>query len=477
MSNQSPAKDDAETKTENRQHNNPQVKGGRNEDFISLVGFGDKIKEKLLAHKEVMVANKRNAAEIEKKGGEGIADNEDFIPFGSSGKPAKAQKILEPIDLSHRSLAPWAIGHRYENDNMTLRLHEEILDFCTYVSPTREEERIREDLVDRLKKVVEEMWPDAQLKVFGSFLTKLYLPFSDMDMVVFGAKPKGNESVLDTLANRLRDDGIGEKIQVIGKARIPIIKLVDVETQIHCDICFDQTSGIESAKYINNLKQELTQLRPLTLVLKYFLACRELNETYSGGVGSFLLQLMLAAYLKLHPCRSHAFSATESKKRGRQHESESCDSSLNLGVLLIGFFQLYGHDLNCQYVGVSPKGSGSYFKKVDRGFYNEQRSHLLAVQDPLDDAHDVGANSWGIQRVRRAFRFSTMQLTAGGGAKSFSLLVRIMSLTKELLTFRPPHDQGDNPPVPKSESDYNRKPKKKVLDQKQKRRKRKKKNA
>lgn len=438
----------SQSPTEGGADDKPQVMGGRNEDFISLTAFGGKIREKLQAHKEETKTKKRKAAEAEaQSSGESIADNEDFIPFSASiNPPAKTKEKMHPMDLSHPSLAPWTAGNRYDNDNMTLRLHEEILDFCNYISPTVEEERIREGLVKRLNKVVKEVWPSAQLKVFGSFVTKLYLPFSDMDMVVFGATAKGSESVLDTLASRLRDDGIGEKMQVISKARIPIIKLVDVESQLHVDICFDQHSGLESAKYINDLKKELTQLRPLTLVLKYFLACRDLNETYSGGVGSFLLQLMLAAYLKLHPCRSHAFSAEEKgRKRGRGGPAgeQSPDATLNLGVLLIGFFQLYGHDLNCQSVGVAPAGSGSYFSKDDRGFLNPDRPHLLSVEDPLDADHDVGANSWAIQRVRRAFRFSTMQLTAGGSTKSFSLLVRIISLTKELLVFRCPPEQGE----------------------------------
>lgn len=34
-------------------------------------------------------------------------------------------------------------------------------------------------------------------------------------------------------------------------------------------------------------------LRPLVLVLKYMLLQRQLHETFSGGVGSFLLFLMV----------------------------------------------------------------------------------------------------------------------------------------------------------------------------------------
>ena len=33
-------------------------------------------------------------------------------------------------------------------------------------------------------------------------------------------------------------------------------------------------------------------LRPLVLVVKYLLSQRQLNDTYSGGIGSFMLTMM-----------------------------------------------------------------------------------------------------------------------------------------------------------------------------------------
>ncbi|GAU28635.1 hypothetical protein TSUD_159160 [Trifolium subterraneum] len=41
-----------------------------------------------------------------------------------------------------------------------------------------------------------------------------------------------------------------------------------------------------------------SQLRPLCLILKVFLQQRELNEVYSGGIGSYALLTMLMAMLR-----------------------------------------------------------------------------------------------------------------------------------------------------------------------------------
>jgi non-canonical poly(A) RNA polymerase PAPD5/7 len=65
-------------------------------------------------------------------------------------------------------------------------------------------------------------------------------------------------------------------------------------------------------------------LRPLALFLKFFLYCRGLHETYSGGVGSYMLLIMVLSFLQLHPICTHVV--------GKSHPKDH----VNLGALLIG---------------------------------------------------------------------------------------------------------------------------------------------
>lgn len=84
---------------------------------------------------------------------------------------------------------------------------------------------------------------------FGSFRTGLYLPTSDIDMVVIG---KWENIPLFTLQEKLIDSGIAEEnsIKVLDKASVPIIKLTDLQTRVHVDISFNTSNGIKSAKLI-----------------------------------------------------------------------------------------------------------------------------------------------------------------------------------------------------------------------------------
>lgn len=43
------------------------------------------------------------------------------------------------------------------------RLHEEISDFYEYISPRPEEEKMRLEVVDRIKGVIHDLWPSAEV--------------------------------------------------------------------------------------------------------------------------------------------------------------------------------------------------------------------------------------------------------------------------------------------------------------------------
>lgn len=43
------------------------------------------------------------------------------------------------------------------------RLHEEIKDFYDYISPRPEEEKMRLEVVDRIKGVIHDLWPSAEV--------------------------------------------------------------------------------------------------------------------------------------------------------------------------------------------------------------------------------------------------------------------------------------------------------------------------
>ncbi|XP_052457636.1 terminal nucleotidyltransferase 4B-like isoform X1 [Carassius gibelio] len=361
-------------------------------------------------------------------------------------------------------------------------LHEEIKDFYKYISPRPEEDHMRQEVVERIQRVIKDLWPNAEVQVFGSFSTGLYLPTSDIDLVVFG---HWETLPLWTLEEALRKRKIADEnsVKVLDKATVPIIKLTDLHTEVKVDISFNVQNGVKAANLIKEFKQSLlvlglspvrtctaeyrsscsccfsslfiairksetSRLRPpsgvgrevaahfhqfpvlpyLVLVLKQFLLQRELNEVFTGGIGSYSLFLMVVSFLQLH------------------YREDACSSNPNLGVLLIEFFELYGRHFNYLKTGIRIRDGGSYVAKdeVQKGMLDGYRPSMLYIEDPLQPGNDVGRSSYGAMQVKEAFDYAYVVLNHAVSPiakyypnnKSESILGRIIRVTQEVAEYR-----------------------------------------
>lgn len=355
-----------------------------------------------------------------------------------------------------------------------LRLHEEVLEFVGLMSPTPAEMETADAALERVRDAARVVFPDARLEVFGSRANGLVLPTSDWDVVLFGVA--GSARNMHRLAGEFTARGLASSLEVIDSARVPIVKLREAASGIAIDISFDASSGLVTRGLITELLGRYPAVRPLVLVLKYFLLQRRLNETYSGGVGSFLLVLMAAHVVQQKGREADAAAAAASAaaalgasaragggkgKGGGKGAADSaaaaaaaaaasdvCTSYMNLGSLLMSFFELYGFNLNYVTTGISLRGcaatttasssssgsssaassssssssaavstttpppvggGGAYYSKARRGWLDGNRPHLLSLESPVDAAVDVGKNSWAIQRVRKAFAHAHTQ--------------------------------------------------------------------
>lgn len=81
--------------------------------------------------------------------------------------------------------------------------------------------------------------------------------------------------------------------------QVPIIKVTEANTEIRLDISFNMTNGVGSAELILRYLEKYPCLRYLAMVLKQFLLQRDLNEVWTGGIGSYSLILMIVSFLQV----------------------------------------------------------------------------------------------------------------------------------------------------------------------------------
>ncbi len=91
------------------------------------------------------------------------------------------------------------------------------------------------------------------------------------------------------VASAFKKERIASYLEVISSAKVPIIKFDHHSSGISVDILVNNMSGLDTGKMMSKFVAEYPVLKPLTLCLKVFLQQRKLNDTYSGGVGSFVL--------------------------------------------------------------------------------------------------------------------------------------------------------------------------------------------
>ncbi len=201
-------------------------------------------------------------------------------------------------------------------------------------------------------------------------------------------------SPLRRLEMALREEWLSDLsyLEVIEKTRIPLVKFTHAPTDISIDVCFNQTTGPQAAQLMKQYMQALSPLRPLSFVLKKYMASRGLNQPYTGGVGSFLLQMMILTFLQ---------------HRERDASQKRRPSSCNLGALLVEFLEFYSTDFNFVLVGASIRFDGFFFPKgaKDRkeNFWQPSRQFAIAMENPLDPTMDVGSASFRIDLVQRSF--------------------------------------------------------------------------
>ncbi|KAH7019008.1 hypothetical protein EDB80DRAFT_869684 [Ilyonectria destructans] len=307
-----------------------------------------------------------------------------------SMKPAKGLLVPSWQPKASEEPCPWATVDHSATSNMAFRLHKEIIDFYEYVRPRDFEQAIRDNLVDNLRKAMRRdgrNFASAQVKPFGSFMSGLYLPTADMDLVVcsasfmrggpptyLGAKSWLYKFQKFLVAQRVADS---DSIEVIAHARIPLVKFVDKLTGLKVDISFENLGGVGAIDTFLDWKHEYPAMPILVTVIKHFLLMRGLNEPVNGGIGGFSVICLVVSMLQLMP----------------QVQSRSLIPEHNLGEMLLEFFELYGRQFRHETNAISLTRPIGYIRKNDVATFTYKNTDRLSIIDPNNAANDISGGS------------------------------------------------------------------------------------
>jgi non-canonical poly(A) RNA polymerase PAPD5/7 len=163
---------------------------------------------------------------------------------------------------------------------------------------------------------------------------------------VLGQIPKDIRRFADFV--RRSDLAIDGTVDMILKAKVPLVKYVDRVTGLKVDISFENTTGLVANKTFQNWKLQYPAMPILVTLIKHLLAMRGLNEPVNGGIGGFSVTCLVVSLLQNMP----------------QVQSRTMIPEHHLGEIFMEFLDLYGNqfDLAKTAIQFDPPG---YVSKVD----------------------------------------------------------------------------------------------------------------
>ena len=259
----------------------------------------------------------------------------------------------------------WMSQHTKDSLHPLIQLQNEIIDYGNYITLNKEDIKLRERSIHIIKESIKALWPDCEAEVYGSYTTGLSLFNSDVDMIIFPKEDITPENAIRVFSRHLEIQQITSNQKKILKTRVPILKLTLKETGIQMDIAVNKKDSLKSITPIRELLVKYPPLKWLVLIIKAVLRQAEFNETYKGGIGSFLVIMLVTGYLQYEK---------------KLEPKEFCTKSL--GELLVKFFKFYA--------------DGYLYSKS----YEEC---TLSVESPQDVNRDIGRPVKFINEIRYLF--------------------------------------------------------------------------
>ncbi|OBT77948.1 hypothetical protein VF21_04298 [Pseudogymnoascus sp. 05NY08] len=337
-----------------------------------------------------------------------------LVPKPTPKGPATGNIVKEWKAKAGIDDTPWLANH-YPSSKMGSWLHMEIMDFFHRFKPAEVEENMRGALISDLRRAVQKVWHDADILPFGSYPAGLYLPTADMDLVFVsrgymdgGYGKYTNKNALFRFRDFLDREKIAApySIEVISKAKVPLVKYIDYYTGLRVDVSFENDTGLIANKTFQNWKDTFPAMPILVTIVKQFLAMRGLNEPVNGGIGGFTVTCLVVSLLQHMP----------------QIQSGNMIPEHHLGEILMEFFDLYGNEFNVTSTAIQLKPP-AYVSKASTHHSNPLLLHKsnapqnnarqivyragnldrFSIIDPNNSSNDISGGSHNTQAIRKAF--------------------------------------------------------------------------
>ena len=285
---------------------------------------------------------------------------------------------------------------------ITKTLQKDVMDYTAFIKDKIAKKKpVVDKLIGNINLIVNEISPDFEAVLYGSYATGLCLPWSDLDIVLVnkGQTPMAVPYIINKLYYLIKTKPWVQNIKIIESPTIPIIKIMTVmdneKMQIDISIQEEKHFGLKCVALVKSYLSEYVVLEPLILALKTILKNANLNDPYTGGLSSYGLILMVVSYIQ----------STIDQNNYNEDEEDL------IGKTFYGFLGHYGvyFDFNNYVILTYPiKDTNNNIIDNDSPLDFGQNSHELIIVDPLNKKNNVAKSTHQFMNLKMAFMIAFM---------------------------------------------------------------------
>ncbi|KAJ4971136.1 hypothetical protein NE237_004235 [Protea cynaroides] len=195
-----------------------------------------------------------------------------------------------------------AMSTSYDPYNMLEFILKDIL---SAIKPSEDDLLTRFRIIDEFQAVVEsvESLRGATIKPFGSFVSRLYSKWSDLDIsvevpsgsFVSSARKRQKLRFLMDIRQALWNRGDARNLQFIPNARVPLLvyESSNNHRNISCDISINNLPGQIKSKFLFWINQIDDRFHDVVLLVKEWAKAQNINDPKTGTLNSYSLSLLV----------------------------------------------------------------------------------------------------------------------------------------------------------------------------------------
>ncbi|KAG0170192.1 hypothetical protein DFQ28_010886, partial [Apophysomyces sp. BC1034] len=244
-----------------------------------------------------------------------------------------------------------------------------------------------------------------------------------------------------TLAKMFRKCGM-QHVVCVPRAKVPIVRLFDPESQLACDINVNNTMALQNTKLIKTYVAIDPRVRPLAMAIKHWTKQRILNDAANGGtLSTYTWTCMIINFLQMReppilPVLHHLDSEDEQNMFCSNVEKFIGFGEANhesVGGLFFAFFRRFAVEFNYDDHVISVR-RGCYLSKREKEWHFGRDRTSFCVEEPFNITRNLGnsADAASVNGLRIEFRRALEFIVAGIPLDGICSPYRIPSFSSKL---------------------------------------------